>query len=116
MFGIFLLSTHFSNFIFHANFVLENLPSDTESEEDIEEAIEREIEAALSDPSDPQNTAHALRLGLKQMQRWREEFQIAQENFRLEMEACRNYIQSLDEDMNILKTDRKNQVCFVFKI
>ena len=39
---------------------------------------------------------------------------MAQENFRLEMEACRNYIQSLDEDMNIFKADRKNQVLFVF--
>ena len=37
---------------------------------------------------------------------------MAQENFRLEMEACRNYIQSLDEDMNIFKADRKNQVLF----
>ena len=87
------------------------MPSDTESEEDIEDSIKREIEAALSDPSDPRNTAHALHLGLKQMQLWREEFQIAQENFRMEMDACRNYIQSLNEDMNILKTERKNQVC-----
>ena len=85
---------------------------DTESEEDIEDIIEHEIEAALSDPSDPENTAHALRLGLEQMRRWRNEFQLAQEKFRLEVEACRNYIQSLDEDMNVLKTEKKNQVLF----
>jgi hypothetical protein len=88
------------------------LPSDTDSEGDIEDIIEHEIQAALNDPSDPQNTARALRLGLEQMQRWRQEFQIAQENFRLEVEACRNYIQSLDEDMNVLKTEKKYQVLF----
>ena len=65
--------------------------SDTESEEDIDELIEQEIEAALNDPSDPQNTAHALRLGLEQMHRWREEFLANQERFRLEVEACRNF-------------------------
>ena len=107
------MHSNFLTLFFH-KFRSENLPSDTDSEEDTEDTIEQEIEAALNDPSDPRNTAHALRLGLKQMQRWREEFQMAQENFRLEMEACRNYIQSLDEDMNIFKTDRKNQVLFAF--
>ena len=86
--------------------------NDSESEGDIEDTIEQEIEAALSDPSDPQNTAYALRLGLERMQRWREEFQAAQENMRFEMEECRNYIQSLGEHFNVLKTERKNQVCF----
>ena len=68
------------------------------------------MQAALNDADDPQKTAYALRLGLEQMQRWREEFQIAQENFTLEMEACRNYIQSLDQDVNVLKTEKKDQV------
>ena len=96
--------------------VLEYLPSESESEEDIEEAIQQEIDAALSGTCDPQNTAYALRLGLDQMQRWRKEFQAAQDNVRLEIEECKNYIQSMAEHMNFLKTERKNQVWFCISL
>ena len=90
------------------------MPSDIDSEEDVEDRIERVFEAALNDPGDPQNMAHAMRLGLEQMKRIREEFQLAQENVRSEVETCKNYIQSFHEAITVLKTEKKNQVLICF--
>lgn len=90
----------------------EYLLSDEDSDTDIEAAIEHEIQIALSDPSDPKNTTYALRLGLEQMQRWRKEFQMVQDNFKFEVEECREYIRSLEEDLKLLKTEKKHQVRF----
>ena len=73
--------------------------------------IEQEIEAVLSDPSDPEAAVYAVRLGLEQMQAWREQLLRAQEDFRKEIGTCRGSITKIQGDLRSFRTAANAQVC-----
>lgn len=82
----------------------------TVNDDEMEDMTENEVEAALNDSSDLDAPIYAVRVGLEQMQNWREKLLIAQKEFRSEMVTCKNSIQKVQDEMKAFRSARRTQV------